>query len=70
MRKRRLSGYVCSTGILAETMTMAGFFKVELEALRIVNNHMKPKDLKKALIIVSEHKSEFIRGWDEYFNQR
>ncbi len=47
-----------------------GFFKVELEALRIVNNHMKPKDLKKALSIVNEHKDEFIRCWNEYFNQR
>ena len=47
-----------------------GFFKLELEALRIVNNHMKPKDLKKAFSIVNEHKDEFIRRWNEYFNQR
>jgi len=29
-----------------------GFFKIELETLRIVNNHMKPKDLRKAMAIV------------------
>ena len=46
-----------------------GYFKVELEGLRVVNNHMKPKDLKKALLIVNTHKSEFLRGWDDYFNQ-
>ena len=46
------------------------FFKVELEELRVVNNHMKPKDLKKALSIVDEHKDDFIRRWNEYFKQR
>ncbi len=47
-----------------------GFFKVELEELRIINNRMKPKDLKKALSIADKHKEEFIRRWNEYFNQR
>ena len=28
-----------------------GYFKVELEGLRVVHNLMKPKDLKKALLI-------------------
>ncbi len=47
-----------------------GFFKIELETLRITNNQMKPKDLKKAVVIVEENTETFIRRWNEYFNQR
>lgn len=46
------------------------FFKVELETLEIVDNHMKPKDLRRAMAIVEANRDEFIRGWDEYFSQR
>ena len=44
------------------------FAKVELEGLQVVKNFMKPKELKKALLIIAEHKEEFERGWDEYYD--
>ncbi len=47
-----------------------GFFKIELETLRIVNNYMKPKDLRKAVVIVEANRDDFIRGWDKSFAQR
>jgi hypothetical protein len=46
----------------------SGFTKIELVTLRVVNNHMKPKDLKKVLSIVKANKDDFERKWDEYFN--
>lgn len=48
----------------------SGFVKIELATLRVVNNHMKSKDLKKSLSIVEANKSNFERKWDEYFSQR
>ena len=44
------------------------FAKIELEHLHVVQNYMKPKDLKFALEIIKEHKKEFKRNWDEWFN--
>ena len=44
------------------------FAKIELESLRVVKNFMKPKDLQRALQIISEHREEFERRWDEYFS--
>jgi len=44
------------------------FAKIELDELRVVNNFMKPKELKKALILIGEHKEEFEKAWDEYFS--
>ena len=46
------------------------FVKIELATLHVVNNHMKPKDLKKALAIVELHRAEFEAKWDEYFSKR
>lgn len=46
------------------------FAKIELALLKIVHNYMKAKDLKKALEVVTIHKDEFERKWDEYFGQR
>ena len=46
------------------------FAKIELASTRIVHNYMKPKDLNKALTLVTIHKDEFERKWDEYFSQR
>ena len=46
------------------------FVKIELLTLRVFNNHMKPKELKKVLLIVEENQGDFERRWDEYFNQR
>ncbi len=48
----------------------SGFAKIELATLRVVNSHMKFKDLKKSLSIVEANKGNFERKWDEYFSQR
>jgi len=45
-----------------------GFAKVELENLKVVQNYLKPKDLKIALDIISEHQENFKRIWNEWFN--
>jgi hypothetical protein len=44
------------------------FAKIELATLRVVNNYMKPKELKKALLIVEANQQHFVRAWNEYFN--
>ena len=44
------------------------FAKIELASLQIVDNYMRPKDIKKALWIIKQHQQEFVRKWDEYFN--
>ena len=46
------------------------FAKIDLEHFRVVQNNLKPKDLKVAIAIIKEHKLEFERVWDEWFNQR
>ena len=45
-----------------------GFAKVELESLKVVQNYLKPKDLKMALEIIKENQKEFTRIWNEWFN--
>lgn len=49
-------------------MKNEGFAKVELENLTVVQNYLKAKDLKLALEIIEENKSEFERIWNEWFN--
>ena len=44
------------------------FAKIELATLRVVSNYMKPKDLKKAFLIVKANQQDFVRAWNEYFN--
>lgn len=51
-------------------MKSSDFANIELASLKIVHNYMKPKDLNKALALVTIHKYEFERRWDEYFSQR
>ena len=46
------------------------FAKVELDNLRVVQNYLKPKDLKFALSVIEKHKKEFERKWDEWFDKR
>lgn len=46
------------------------FAKIELQTLKVVDNYMKPKDIKKALLIVKNHQTEFEEKWDEFFNKR
>jgi len=36
--------------------------------LKVIDNYMKPKDIKKALLIVANNNTEFERKWDEYFS--
>ncbi len=45
-----------------------GFAKINLNDLKVVHNFLKPKDLKIALAIVSEHRDEFERRWHEWFD--
>ena len=49
-------------------MKNEGFAKIELAHLKVVQNHLKPKDLKVALAIIEQHKDEFERKWNEWFN--
>ena len=49
-------------------MKSDGFAKIELENLKVVQDYLKPKDLKMALKIVKENQKEFERIWDEWFN--
>ena len=49
-------------------MNSSGFAKVELKNLKVVQNYLKPKDLKQALEIMKENQKEFERIWDEWFN--
>lgn len=49
-------------------MKNEGFAKIELAHLKVVQNYLKPKDLKLALEIIKEHKDEFERKWNEWFN--
>jgi len=50
-------------------MRSDGFAKVELNNLKVVQNYLKPKDLKLALTIMKENKNNFERMWDEWFNK-
>ena len=44
------------------------FAKIELASLKVIDSYMKPKEIKKALLIVANHNAEFERKWDEYFS--
>ena len=44
------------------------FAKIELESLKVVQNYLKPKDLKIALEIIKENQYSFIKVWNEWFN--
>ena len=46
------------------------FAKIELQTCKVVQNYMKPKDLKFALEIVKKHKEAFERSWDAWFDKR
>jgi len=45
-----------------------GFAKIELKNLKVVRNYLKPKDLKMALEIIKDNKTNFTRIWNEWFN--
>ncbi len=49
-------------------MKNEGFAKIELENFKVVQNYLKPKDLKMALEIISENQNNFIRIWNEWFS--
>lgn len=51
-------------------MKNEGFAEIELESLNVVQNYLKPKDLKTALEIIKEHQQNFIRKWNEWFDKR
>lgn len=45
------------------------FAKIDLETLRVRQCVLKPKDLKRALSLVQQHRGEFERRWDEWFSR-
>ncbi|MGE4295092.1 MAG: DUF4160 domain-containing protein [Campylobacterales bacterium] len=45
-----------------------GFAKIELKSFRIVQNYLKPKELKRALAIMRTHQLDFERAWHEWFD--
>lgn len=47
-----------------------GFAKIELAGLRVINSHLKPSELRKALSLVEKNKTTFEGKWDEYFSKR
>ena len=49
-------------------MGHGGFAKIELKTLKVLQNYLKPKDLKTALKIIKENQNEFERIWDEWFS--
>lgn len=46
-----------------------GFAKIELRTLRVVQNCLKRKELKRALQITQGNRREFERRWDEFFHR-
>ena len=46
------------------------FAKVDLLTLRITKNYLKPSDLKQAVEIIEQYRTEFERRWDEYFKRK
>lgn len=46
-----------------------GYAKIETRTLKVVQNYLKPKELKRALQITREHRDEFERRWNEYFHR-
>ncbi len=40
------------------------------KSLKVVQNYLKPKDLKFALEVIKEHRKTFERRWDEWFDKR
>jgi hypothetical protein len=46
------------------------FAKIELKSLNVVQNYLKPKDLKFALQAIKDNRDYFERIWDEWFDKR
>jgi hypothetical protein len=46
------------------------YAKIELHTFTVKVDHMKPKDLKKALAVVKLHNLEFEERWDEWQRKR
>jgi hypothetical protein len=46
------------------------YAKIELHTFAVKVDHMKPKDLKKALAVVKLHNLEFEERWDEWQRKR
>ena len=47
-----------------------GKAKIIIETAEVVeNNGLKPADLKKAIDAVKQYKDEFIKAWNEYFDE-
>jgi len=45
-----------------------GFAKVNLDTMEVVHSYLKTKELKMAIKIIEEHREDFIRRWNEWFD--
>ena len=45
-----------------------GFAKVNLDTMEVVHSYLKTKELKMAIRIIEEHREDFIRRWNEWFD--
>ncbi len=45
------------------------FAKIELTTLKIKANHFGPAETRKILAIAEEHREDFERQWDEFFER-
>ncbi len=44
------------------------YAKIELNSFKVVSNFMKPKELKKIMVIMKKHNDTFEAKWDEWFS--
>lgn len=47
-----------------------GFAKIELDTLHVIQNFLKPKELKIAVEITKNNRINFERAWNEWFDKR
>lgn len=46
-----------------------GTAKIDIESMQVIENRgIKPKDIKKALVITEMYRSNIINSWEEFFN--
>lgn len=53
--------HVCKAG---------SYLKINLATMEVVECFMKTSELKSVMAITMEHRAEFVRKWNEFFNKR
>lgn len=46
------------------------YAKINLATMAVVECFMKTSELKNAMAITMEHRAEFVRKWNEFFDKR